>query len=84
MTAPATRGRRAPGRGLKSPLAVPGAPTAASPGTFGPLGLPPERAALSDREAKPSRSLTGGAGACPVLSPYTLAEGGVTVHAGML
>jgi len=25
MTAPATRGRRAPGRGLKSPLAVPGA-----------------------------------------------------------
>ena len=51
MTAPATRGRRAPGRGLKSPLAVPGAPAAASPATSGPLGLAPERAALSDREA---------------------------------
>jgi hypothetical protein len=42
MTAPATRGQRAPSRGLKSPLAVPGAPTAASPATFGPLGLAPE------------------------------------------
>ena len=51
MTAPTTRGRRAPGRGLKSPLAVPGAPTAASPATCGSLGLAPGRAALTDREA---------------------------------
>jgi len=51
MTAPGARDRRAPGRGLKSPLAVPGASAAASPGAFGPLGLAPDRAALSDREA---------------------------------
>ena len=52
MTAPATRGRRAPGRALKSPLAVPGycrLPLLRL--TFGPLAPAPGRAALSDREA---------------------------------
>jgi hypothetical protein len=51
MTASATRARRAPGRGLKSPLAVPAAGTSASPATCGPLGIAPERAALSERGA---------------------------------
>jgi len=51
MTAPATRGRRAPGRALKSPLAVPGAAPASANPAFGSLALAPGRAALSDREA---------------------------------
>ena len=51
MTAPATSGRRAPGRVLKSPLAVPGAAHASSYPDFGSLPFAHGRAALTDREA---------------------------------
>jgi hypothetical protein len=51
MTAPAVRGRRSTGRVLKSPLAAPGASTAASADTFGSLAFAPGHAKLTDREA---------------------------------
>src|ERR1700733_3276030 len=48
MTVQAARGRRSAGRVLKSPLAAPGASTAASPAA---LGSAARAAALTDREA---------------------------------
>jgi integrase len=51
MVTPTVRGGRAPRRALKSPLAAPGAPSAASPDAFDPLGLAHGHAALTDREA---------------------------------
>jgi hypothetical protein len=51
MTVPTARGRRSPGRALKSPLAVPGAGAVSAGLASGSLTLAPERAALTDREA---------------------------------
>ena len=50
MTTPATRSRRAAGRALKSPLAVPGTAAASHDPAPGSLALAPARTALTDRE----------------------------------
>jgi hypothetical protein len=51
MTTSTTAGRRAPGRALKSPLAVPGVSAAPAAGNSRGPAPAPGRAALSDREA---------------------------------
>jgi site-specific recombinase XerD len=51
MTAPADRGRRSPGRVLKSPLAAPGFAPDRPNSDSGALATAPGRADLSDREA---------------------------------
>jgi integrase/recombinase XerD len=51
MATSTLRGGRAPGRALKSPLAVPGASAVSSPDAFGSPTPSPGRAALTDREA---------------------------------
>ena len=51
MTAQADRARHLAGRVLKSPLAAPGASTAASADALGSLAFAPGHAALTDREA---------------------------------
>ena len=51
MTVQAGRGRRSPGRVLKSPLAAPGAAPVPSPDALGSLTCALGRAALTDREA---------------------------------